>query len=302
MAVKWTTYDFKGICPYCNHRLSCSKKDQEITCPACTQRICVNLWTNSFMTVQEAEMASEKKIQANKRALASAIAWLYFVLFLIIIPITLISCSDSSSFGWGLVSFFPALAVTLIIWFWLQKKWKKRNLILVYFVVQIILVKSMGALYDFDLLPNPIPVAVTQTAAPPEPEPTSTSDSSPDSTSASSVDTSTAPSASTDSDIPINEEYDPALEKEDRKQINKGLTELRRLGFIMKLEPRINTIYINPYQWLGLTYDEKEKMLQALSRYCEYYCEVIGPVVHLKDGYSGEELGSYSPFGAKVKS
>jgi hypothetical protein len=87
-----------------------------------------------------------------------------------------------------------------------------------------------------------------------------------------------------------------------KKRIDVAIAKSKRLGFIMSLHPEVNSIYINPMMWAALPYDQKVSILESISDYCQIYCFVKGPIIHLKNGYSGEELASNSGlFGPKIK-
>lgn len=107
-------------------------------------------------------------------------------------------------------------------------------------------------------------------------------------------------------DKPTEVSIDDGKIKKDKKEINSLLVGLKKDGFIMELHPEVNSVYVHPNGWSRLTHTERETIAKFLARYCKYYCAIGNPkndssgIVHIKNGYSGEEMASSSGFGVEI--
>ena len=81
-------------------------------------------------------------------------------------------------------------------------------------------------------------------------------------------------------------EHKPTVPK---TKVDEFIRMMKKIGFIMELRPETQTVLVNPTQWASYTYSEKENIVLILTNYSQYYC-TIGGVIHVKDGYSGEEV------------
>lgn len=78
----------------------------------------------------------------------------------------------------------------------------------------------------------------------------------------------------------------------------KNMIETR---IVERIDPDLNEAWVNPVQWAGLKYSEKEMVATFLATYCGKKKGTDLNWVDIKDAYSGKKLAKYSEsWGFKV--
>lgn len=71
-------------------------------------------------------------------------------------------------------------------------------------------------------------------------------------------------------------------------------------GLVEKINPQWNEVFVNPFVWASLKYQEKRNLARFLAEYCGKKKGSGVNRVDIKDSYSGKKLAKCSDLGFKV--
>lgn len=84
------------------------------------------------------------------------------------------------------------------------------------------------------------------------------------------------------------------------EQLESDISDMQRLGVLVRVEPSMNQAYVNAIIWAGVNIDAKTTIAKKLAQYCE--AKGQSQRIRILDYQSGRELATFSSsWGLEVK-
>jgi len=80
----------------------------------------------------------------------------------------------------------------------------------------------------------------------------------------------------------------------DYKELEKAVQDLKSVGFIYKLNPEYNEVFVSKALWDTATIDRKQLIGYVIAHYCAQKKKSTSVWVEIKDHLSGKKLAKYS--------
>ena len=85
-------------------------------------------------------------------------------------------------------------------------------------------------------------------------------------------------------------DYPPQLKKE----IDSTMRIARESGFVKKVQPKLNRVYVNPLMWAKTNVEEKKSIAVQFAAYLNLQKNTDAEIVQIYSFQSGEKLASYN--------
>ena len=82
----------------------------------------------------------------------------------------------------------------------------------------------------------------------------------------------------------------------------QSIQDLKDLGFIKRITPELNEVFVDNLIWLNMDYEAKKNVGRLLAIYCSQFKHSTAVWVDIRDYMSGKKLAKYSEaFGFSVE-